>query len=471
MLDPVKVCVLVLVDSSGQLSQTVRALDLQSLPYAEYGVRYLIDDPSGALDRRLGQLSRRRPNVGVLGVSAGDYGAAARAALERSGADFVTVVAGGTRLHEEALERLLALAADSAAPVVAGRASGSGPSGANTSLPAEVSPAVLLVAADLASAAVEATPASPSAAEWTAGWQRSVIEGAETVLLLADYPAVGGPALAEAQLPLVAAGDIGWVGAELHIRSQVSPPADGTVSYYLHEESTGVEYPVATVVHEEAERQVAAGAFDPGTAALGEELPAGDWAVGIDVVSPAGHSRSLLRNRQVTPAVVHGRPVARTLKGRHLSLQVGRIRRNIVTADPAQALIEESVRGVRLTLPLQNLHVADTDVFAGQLVLGRLPVDAEIRAVDGTPQLELWLSGLAGDYPLSARFNSQAPHATGLVLKVDGVGSMTIEAVPRRDAAKPAPRRRTPPPPPKTAMQRLRARVPDPIAKALGRRR
>ncbi len=216
------------------------------------------------------------------------------------------------------------------------------------------------------------------------------------------------------------------------------PPAGAT--FVLFEVVSGLEYLVPAEVAIEGDEVVLTGGFDPGDVALGAPLPEGEWLVGLELAARTGSVRVQLPNQPLVPAIIHGRPVVRTFARPRLALQVGRVRRNFITAEPGDARITESAAGTRLELPLRRLHLAGTSDATGSIVLGRLPVRADIHVHDGTPRLEAWLSGLPGSYRLGIRFGEGRATQTGLVLKVDGEGRMRLV----RAASGPRRRRRRP---------------------------
>ena len=88
-----------------------------------------------------------------------------------------------------------------------------------------------------------------------------------------------------------------------------------------------------------------------------------------------------------------------------------------------------------LVLPLHGLHVADTHTVPGSVYLGGLKVPATILVDGGSVCLRVWLSGLAGRYPMSVAFGHVKRVPLGLVLEVDGVGSMKLVPEPAPVAA------------------------------------
>jgi hypothetical protein len=180
-----------------------------------------------------------------------------------------------------------------------------------------------------------------------------------------------------------------------------------------------------------------------------------------------------LPKTRLPDALVGGRPVVPARRGDKLRLQVGAVRPNYFDADPATAQIVETARGTRLTLPLNNLHVADTTSVAGFLFLGGLKVPASVEVVDGRPTLQAWLSGLARSYPVSVDFGHVRPVKAGLKLVVDGVGQMSLMR-----AAVPKPKQRPAQvgsgnesiaAPRGGRLARVRAALPAPVRSALSR--
>ena len=469
--EAVKVSVLLIAANAEMLVDTVRALDRQSLGREDYHVSVLLTGTNEQLARRVRSLSGRRTNVSVLDATSVGLATLVSDILDGANDDVLVVpVMTGTVLHSETLRRL----AEAAAPglAVSGRRSGDGsalpvaaPSTIRAPLPVLAAPAPL---AREASADVTAG----DEADWLHGWQEAVLDRAKGVEHLAAYPAVRGSTLAATPGLEVAKSEAAWADGRLELsvrvrRTALCAPGPNdrlAATFVLHERRSGVEYPFVAEATADGESVQLTGGFDLSDVAFGEALPGGEWSIGFDLATGTAQARGLVPACTLDAAVVSARPVVRSLKQRTLTLQVDRIRRNFITADPATAQIVESVSGTAMTLPLANLHVTGAEPLTGDIFLGGLRLRATIRASSDGPVLEGLLSGLAGEYPVGSRFGIGVPTQTGLVLVVDGVGKMRLAGAQKAVKAAPATQ------PPIALLHRLRAAVPDTIAKALGRR-
>jgi hypothetical protein len=462
-----QISVLVIVEDADGLVETVRSLDLQTLPRSQYDVHVLLATTDTHLADRLRSLEKRRPNVVFVDASAG-LGAAVSSTLDGLDDVLVLPLAAGTLLHAEALERLAGAATGGA---VAGRRSGDGAVlPASTARPLTTPLTFLAAPLPEARAAAGAATSAP-VPEWLSTWQQAVLAQEQPVTELLDYPAVRGQEVVTLGQADVREPELSWQGTRLHLRVGVAAHGLGTptdATFFLHHVGLGLEYLVDAQVTLEGSELLLTGSFDPSDAALGSELPGGEWLVAFEVASGADVLRALVPNSRITPAIINGRPVMRTIQRDELGLQVDRARRSLVDADPDSAEITESVAGTRMVLPLRNLYLGGTPVVTGTIVLGRLPVRADIRDTPDGPVLEAWLSGLVGSYPIGVKFGGAPVRSTGLVLEVDGIGGMRVA----KAKTKPAGPNAGPgaDPTPATIVDRLRAAVPDPVAKALGRR-
>lgn len=461
------VTVLLAVDDAHGLVETVRSLDLQTLPRTSYDVVLVVPDSDQALAQRITTLTRRRPNLAMRRST--DLTSACQTAVAEATGDHVLPISAGTVLHPEALQRLLAVAEHSGAAVVVGRRSGDSAARPDGEPTESFAGDAALVMARTEQAVASSANVAPGADGWLSGWRRAVLSAAPEVQALTSYPAVRG-VLAESD-PGVGLVNVTmeWAGATIRLSAQTSlEVTDATL--FVHEVDSGLEYAVSAQVNASETGATLDADLAIGAVALGAPLPDGHWRVGFDLFQGDTHHRVLVPNGELIPALVHGRPVVRSLKRRYLHLQVGQIRRNIVEAEPSTARIVETVSGTRMELPLTNLHVADSEQVTGEVLLGGLPVRADIHTRDGAPVLEVLLSGLAGDYPLSSRFGNKTAAATGLRLRVDGAGAMKLDRQPAGPVAAKVADATPVGGTAQVVLQRLRAAVPDQVAKALGRR-
>jgi len=455
---PVKLRVLILDPPTEALSRVARAVDTQSLSYDSFEVCYLLDGPEKHLHDRLDALRAHRPNVRLSAGERGQLADLARECLQGAEADYVLAVPGTTELHPEALARLVELADQSGSEVVEGRASGVGPS-------------LLLTQSGLATKVIAAVEGRPAAADWVQAWSDGVRTASPRVAALDSYPISRGTNELD-RVRAIRDARATWDGPLLVFSCRLPEELQADeATFFVRSLSTGLEFRLATQPVDGNEPDRREGWVDLATAAAGAALPGGEWEVGLESRGEA-LVRLPLPNVPISSAIVRGRPVVRTLRGPQCRLQVDRIRRNLVHANPALARIEESARGTRLELPLQDLHVAETESLDGRLMLGQLPIAATIRVVDGQASLETWLSGLAGSYVLASDFGNNSPAPTGLSVQVDGVGAMTLDRL-RAGPAKGAddPPVLDEPSWGQALMRRVRRRVPDRVAKLLGRRR
>ncbi len=115
-----KVRVLVLTERLDGLARTMRDLDAQAFPYADFGVTFVARGLGRNESAKLEELESRRPNVTVSTVPAGgDWSQAITSSMDAGAADHVLAMPLGAGLLPEALPRLVALAETGRAVVVA----------------------------------------------------------------------------------------------------------------------------------------------------------------------------------------------------------------------------------------------------------------------------------------------------------------------------------------------------------------
>ena len=455
-----RVHVLVLCDQLDELAGTSGALDAQRLAYSDFAVGYAYPDADPAAVDRLEDLASKRPNCSLVVSGEGGWSPAVERLLADTDAAYLLVLRVGETLFPEALERLVALA-DQGHDVVVGRRVGRPVWGA----PGSRGPvaAALVSTARARTSGVPAQGAAERVEAWLDGWHEILLAAADSVVALEDYPVLASAGSSTPRFVTVQQPSAAWDGATLLLGATVPAP-DGPEPAFAVRGPDGIEFPVPTQIQRSGESFRLSGRLDPATAALGGPLGDGSWTVGVSTSAPGDAAWTPLPQEARLSALIGGRPVVSTLREEHLELQVGKVRRRYFKADPAEASITESVDGIELVLPLHGVHVAGTDVVHGSAYLGRLRIPATIRVDGDNVFLHVWLSGLAGEYPVSVDFGHVKPVPLGMTLEADGVGSMRMVA-PRRAA--PGATTSTPVDSSDTLLGRVRRVLPAPVAHGL----
>ncbi len=457
-----RVHVLVVCDQLDELARTAGALDAQRLAYSDFAVGYAypVADPAGS--GRLEDLASKRPNCSLVRCGEGGWSSAVEGLLADTEAAYLLVLRAGEMIFPEALERLVDLA-EKGHDVVVGRRVGSPVWGA-TELRGPVA-AVLVSTARARTSSVPTHGAVETVEAWLDGWHDTLLAAADSPVALEDYPVLAPSAGSTQGFVTVQQASAGWEGGTLLLGATI-PTWDGPEPAFAVRGPGEIEFSVPTQSERSEESVRLTGRLDPATAALGGALGDGSWTVGVVTSAPGHATWTPLPHGGSLSALIGGRPVASTLRKQHLELQVGKVRRRYFKTDPAEAVITESVDGIELVLPLHDVHVAGTGVVHGSAFLGRLRIPATIRVDASRVSLHVWLSGLAGAYPLAVDFGHVKPVPLGMTLEVDGVGSMRMVAT-RRAAPGAAPS--TPVDSPDTLLGRVRRVLPAPVANGLRR--
>ncbi len=417
-----KVLVLVLTEPGDEFAQTTRDLDAQQLSYAEFAATFLVGTTDDAELARLARLVERRPNLATLPVTGGNWADAASKAIAGAGATHVLVVRSGTGLFPQALPRLVDVAAAGHDVVVGrqvgrplwGSANGAGPV------------AAVLVAADHVPSGVQPR-GGQSAEEWLAGWHAAVLAATEKPAALEEYPTLRAvPTATAAPVIDIVSADATWTGRQISVRAGIRSATPELDPVLVLRGPEGIEYRVPTDRQANGSVIELTGQVDVGTAALGAALTNGEWIVAVETTGPGQLFAAALPKVKLPAAIIDGRPVLVTVRAEHFELQVGLVRRGFFRAEPEEAEITESARGTVLSLPLRPLHSADTSSVPGRLLIGKLPVPAELDLSGERPLLKACLSGLSGSYPLSVAFGHLNPVSLKLLLVVDGTGQMEL---------------------------------------------
>jgi hypothetical protein len=427
-------------DPGERLLGLVRSLDAQTLPARDFEVVVADASVDGSAER-LRDFAERRANVVVVAAEPGTPEAAlVRLARERATGDRVVVLAQDRRLAPRALELLLGRAASSASGTVVGRVAdgaGSGsarlPDDADRAEPGVIDPATSILLEPR-------VPDAPGTVAVIGRYACAVGEG--------EPPGpVDGPALSSVA--------IGWEAGRLQVDAEVrDAPADARAWLVAAREGVDLALP-ATL---EADGSLAA-SLDPGRAEAGGALADGLWDLRLRVTWSDGETTLPVPAGPRLAAVVDGRPSVVRPGADGAQLDVGATRGEVTGPAPQEtASVVESVRGILLVLEQPTVHVhGDADLDA-RLLLGGFPLRARLVCRDGAARVEALASSLAGTSALGIAVGGGQPVPTGLRLRVDGVGAMTVEVVP---PPKPEPPPAPAGPPP--LVQRLRRLAPTPL--------
>lgn len=463
------------------LPDLVRSLDAQTLAVADFEV-VVVDASNDGSTARLQQLAGRRPNVTVLTAGA-DRAVADRIgmALERATGEYVLVVAQDQYLAPRALELLLDRARRADADVVLGRVVRGGSSGSAV-LP-EDADRVDLSGADGATVDVRGCVAAV---------RRSLFaDRADAGAAVLDLPALVGAAGGVGAVARYAcarrAGDsvdlvanvsldrptYRWDGGMLQLTATVSLPGPaGTDARAWLVVAQGLAELALPATIGSGEREPAAlrvtAALDPGTAAAGHPLEDGPWDLRLRLAWAGREATLPVAPGPARSAVIDGRPYVVHPGAGVAQLDVGALRTSVIgPVTQSQASIAETADGTLVTFEHPDLHVHGDAVLEAKLLLDGFGLPAHLVCRDGAARLQAYASSLAGTKKVSVVAGGGRPVATGLQLRVDGVGGMVLERAP---APRPAPR----PGPSKPAVvpvaQRLRRAVPqglDPLLRRI----
>lgn len=469
-----------------ELSATLASLDAQTMPAAD--IQVILATGSGDLARRLDRYAQFRPNVVVHHndgpPEASKHGAAALASGTWTLVLGPSVMERRARVLPETLERLTAYADEHDLDRLTGRVSYRSPAGILDGLftdnavwsgdaPDRPEPFVLYRTAVLTDP------------------RRHTRRGG----VLADYPSLYVDPHRSNTPPITRSGvTVEWVDGtlrlEVTLRSEAAALAerrlqDQRLRFAVHHPATGLDFwlPTESPVSDdpEADVRVARTEFDPRRAALGGPLADGLWELWISVIG-ADHTGCRLRipAADAPSAVLDGMLVATARHADGFAVDIGATRYPVLGALPADGTaVTESDRGSLGTLTVPDLHVVGDARIRGRLLQRDTPAPATLVCADGQARVECYLTGLAGTSPLSVAFGGAKPAETGLSLRIEPTGSMTIipTGQPKRSRPirvtqpEPTPRQvRHRPKPPPTVLTKLRHRIPgflEPAAKRL----
>jgi len=438
-------------DDFDQVKRLIRSLDLQTLPVADFEL--VLPAGLGQLDA----LANHRPNLKV--VHAADP---TQDLLAAADGDFVLAVNQDEAMFPGALAQLRDFAERHGIDAVVGRVVTPGSpvpvslwadadhledAGAVLTDPVGAGPSRLFVRRDAA---------EPSGS----GQLRTA---ASRVGVLGSHAVIRRDSLAADEAgttaPTVTVENLDWVDDALHVALRMAsdePTAAGDLRAAVQLAHTGTEetflVPAEISAQEDgAELRLTAVLAPTRTPAVGQQLAPGCWQVSV-LVAAGGESGSpvpvpwmpvrpaLIGSTAVVPAPTEGADAA-------LLLDVGPTDHPLVSRpDPDDGTVTESAAGSELVLELGQLHLFRTDGLDGFVALGSLRLPARIRVREGRAQLVAFVTGLAGTSPLSAQLGPGPLRATGLSLRISGVGEMSLVRTPP-----PAPRPPAAPAKPPTA--------------------
>lgn len=451
----------------------VRSVDAQSLPVTEFEL-VVVDASSDGSTARLQQLAGRRPNVTVLTADAGETETdRIRAALQRATGEYVLVVSQRQRLAPRALELLLDRARRSEADLALGRVvtrAGSGCAVLSDDADrldvseVDLTDCLAMVRRSLPAARPDpgATLLDLAALAGEAGTVSSV--GRYAIAIQDGTPSAPGKDVS-LEPPTYQWGD-GLLHLSVGVRAAepVSPALRAwlVLTHGLAE----IALPATTEPDEQDRTTLTASAhLDPRTAEAGHPLDDGPWELRLRLAWPGREVTVPLGPGPARSAVLAGRPyvVRRTDHG--LQLDAGATRSSVIGPVPmSRASVAEAAHGTLVVLDYPVVHVHGDAVLEARLLLDGFRLPARLVCGDGHARLEAYASSLAGTNNVSVLAGGGKPVPTGLRLRVDGTGRMTLEKAP---APKPTPKAGSVP-----LVQRLRRRLPgalDPTLRRLAR--
>lgn len=428
---PVEVSVVVEAEATASLQLLIGSLDLQTMAPDRFEL-VVVDRgiDSDYLDV-LRRISTRRSNVRIAGLDED---------VASSLAGLVLLAHPNQKLFPQALERLLAFAAEHDLDVVAGRA---------VQPRQPLAEPFLRDTPVLEGAAVEAAMSSTVLLARrerirTAGSRFGVDGQGGRVGVVSSYPSTdetGDAALAPATRASVKTSSVRWDGGDLvlSLAGTVTPAelASGSPVALIRQVGSHLTFVVpsdGTVTDNGAAGDPQAqwdttARLSPVGAAAGEPLTHGLWEVDVVVPGPTGSSNPARVPATSAPgALLDGLNVVvgASPKG-GLQIDVGPTRHAIVhRPDPDQASVTESARGSLLTLALPKLHVQTAVGPTGWIWLNRLRLPAAIELEDGNAVMRAFVSGLAGRVPVATEFGRTGAVPTGLSLEISPVGAMRL---------------------------------------------
>lgn len=468
------VSVLVPTSNPGSdLPGLVRSVDAQTLPAAEFEL-IVVDASSDGSTARLQQLAGRRPNVTVLAAAATEADRIGMA-LEKASGEYLLVVGQQERPAPRALELLLDRARRTGADMVLGRvvtATSSGwavlPDDADRLDMSEVDPTHCLA---LVRRSLLTGLPDPGAALLD---PRALAREAGSVSGVGRYAcAVQGAG------PVGPSEDVSlerptyrWGEGMLHVTVGVRLPE--TASPALRAWLVGTQGPAEIALpasirpgEGDATTLTVSAALDPRTAEGGRPLEDGPWNLLLRLARPGLEVTLPLATGPARSAVIAGRPYVVRAIGGVLQLDAGATRSSVIGPVPkAKASVAESVHGTLVTLEYPTLHVQGDAVLDARLLLDGFGLPGRLVCRDGRARLEVYASSLAGTSTLAVVAGGGKPVQTGLRLRVDGTGRMTVKTAPPPKPTPPAGSTAGSAP----LVQRLRRRLPgalEPTARRL----
>lgn len=449
----VPVSVLVATSDPGSaLPDLVRSVDAQSLPVTDFEL-VVVDASGDGSTARLQQLAGRRPNVTVLTAAAASSAAdRIGLALQQATGQYVLVLTQQQRLAPRALELLLDRATRTGADLVVGRVVTSATSG-SVVLPDDAD-RLDLSGVDLA--------------DCIALVRRSLPPGLpESGAALLDLPALAREADAVSALgryggavrdgkPIAPDADVSleppayrWGEGMLHLTVGVRLPEPVSPSLQAWLVATqglsevalpATVAPNTTAVPDTSGAQGEQGrpaltvsaALDPRTAEGGDRLDDGPWGLQLRLAWPGREVTLPLAPGPARSAVIDGRPYVVHSAGRAaVQLDAGALQASVIGQVPqSRASIVESAHGTLVTFDYPTLHVQGDAVLDARLLLDGFGLPARLVCQDGRARLEAYASSLAGVSAVSVVAGGGKPVRTGLRLRVDSTGRMTLENVP-----------------------------------------
>jgi hypothetical protein len=259
-----------------------------------------------------------------------------------------------------------------------------------------------------------------------------------------------------------------WEAGRLQVDAEVRGAPAGTRAWLVAaRDAVDVALP-ATVG---TDGVVAAG-LDPARAEADHALEDGVWDLRLRLAWSDGEVTLPVPGGPTLAAVVDGRPLvvraaAQGSAEQAAQLDVGATLGGLAGPAPqGTATVVETVGGILLTLDQPTIHVhGDADLDA-RLLLDGFALRARLVCRDGAARVESLASSLAGVSRLSLVVGGGKPVPTGLRLRVDGVGTMTVETVPPEPKPRPAP---SGPPPLVQRVRRLAPKPLEPVVRRLSR--
>ncbi len=433
----VKVSVVVpFSESSEAIATIVRSLDAQTLTYAEFETIFVNRGSTDGTDLRLARLAGRRPNVTIVQAEA--------APVADISGEYVLRLAPDDDLFDDGLSRLYSHAQSADAAAVRGLRVGD---------PSMTGSVVAYRTALLREHDVDIT-----ADDFP---ERIGALGIDA-LLLRESPVLRGsgsdPAGDDTRL-VVYAADLDWDADCLSIRfeAQVGHTADTeselSARLLAEHRPSGRQVQLPAII--------ATDAVDDGTRLTGQLRltfpsqedwirPGGTWHLRLEVL--------LGGEEQLVAPLRANRPISGVIGADIVGLEDSRLglglyraaaRTHFFAPVAEDASFVESAAGNKLTLPLARVHGHRAEAL-GYLDIGSISVPGILTGNNGHLALESWVSGMAGSYPLAARFGGPAV-PLNLHLKVGPLGELSLVTPP---PPPPPPRPASPPPPPRSAPPR-----------------